>query len=471
MATLVSTGQITIVDNNDAKPITAYITANTSLQQVYTLEESTESFNPNWVTTPLVLTAKVYVGSVSDVVSQLTNRKWSTDLVTSVGSGTTLTVNTNFLTTASPNRTYYFEGDYTDPATGLTTHVLAQISLNQVQTGSNAVYVIVRGTVAIQEAEGTTKNAVAITADLVRVSGIDTIGITYKWFEGNTNTHISTSISGYATKYGLKTTAAGVTPTGSNAELGVNVPAANMSSTRNTLVIGEAAVQDIAIFRVEVIDAASIIRSAYFTIYDVSDPYDTKINSSTGDKLQNGQGSTVLSPVVYNGSSQVLNLSNWYFYWFLYNKDGNRTAFVDANKTALSGGRSITSNTIGSTALINFSGPAITWATGDLVKVITPSGGERVYEVSTSGAFAAVTIKIPAANTWLNFSTFPAPLATNDLVGGVLFACTAQGKRGTAITGSTGMPSDVVLVANASITVTADDIDTKGRIICESNRP
>ena len=80
MATLVSTGQITIVDNNDAKPITAFITSNAPLQQTYTKDESSVTYVPNWASTPITLTAKVYVGSTVDSASTLTNKKWSNDL-------------------------------------------------------------------------------------------------------------------------------------------------------------------------------------------------------------------------------------------------------------------------------------------------------------------------------------------------------------------------------------------------------
>ena len=77
MAQLVSTGQITIVDNNDARPITAFITASQGTQQIYTKDESTVSSVPNWASTPNVLSAKVYVGGTSsaiDVTNQVSNR-------------------------------------------------------------------------------------------------------------------------------------------------------------------------------------------------------------------------------------------------------------------------------------------------------------------------------------------------------------------------------------------------------------
>ena len=85
MPTLVSTGQITIVDNNDAKPLTAYITATPSIQQIFSKDESTQSFLPDWYTantnTGIQLSPKVYVGSTTgatEVTAILTNKRWTT---------------------------------------------------------------------------------------------------------------------------------------------------------------------------------------------------------------------------------------------------------------------------------------------------------------------------------------------------------------------------------------------------------
>ena len=69
MATLVSTGQITLVDNNDARPITAYLTANPGPQQVYTKDESSIAWLPDWTTANanvgMRIAARVFVGSTN----------------------------------------------------------------------------------------------------------------------------------------------------------------------------------------------------------------------------------------------------------------------------------------------------------------------------------------------------------------------------------------------------------------------
>ena len=483
---IVSTGQITIVDNNDAKPITAYITANPGTQQVFSKDESAISYIPDWTTANsnagLVLSARVFVGGVGaaqEITGLMTNRRWTTNLTASIegtnalissnaqlasifrqGTGltfstvhntslSTLTIKSNFLESVS-QAVIYFEGDYTDPSTGLVSRVVAQIGLGMVRTGTNAVYILTRGTSAIEQATGATKNVAVIAADLVRAAGVDTTGITYRFYEANGGTQITTAQS---TRYGLKTTSPTVSPTGTPSEVGVNLPASGAWSSHNTLVIHESAVQDMGIFRVEARDADGTIYQAFFTIYDVSDPYEVRLISSSGDKLQNGVGSTNITPVVYYGATQISNLTGWLFNWFFYNRDGKRGAFVNPTRTALAGGRDITANTAGVSAVFTYSGTAITFAAGDIIKAVAASGLESFYEV-VSATGNTVTIRTPSTHTWLNFTAWPAPTASQ-FVGGKLFVCAPTSQT----------------AGNNALTLTGDDIDVKGNVVCEADRP
>lgn len=491
MATLVSTGQLTIVDTNDARPITAYLSSNPGIQQVFSKDESTVAFLPSWYTananTGIQITAKVYVGTVggaTDATAQLTNRKFCLTLGgTAVTTATTSTDfvddayaaiagNTPFTVTHDTNGsnikirgnlketvaswTIFFEGDYTDPTTSLTSHVVTQITLSTVKTGTNAVFITTRGSLVIEEATGSTKNVVAVAADLVRSSGVDVSGLTYKWFESGGSAQISTSTASVATKYGLKTVAAGVNPTATATDLNVNIPAAGAGNAFNTLVISEAAVTDIGIYKVQITDSDTKTYEQYFTVSDVSDPYDVKPISSSGDKLQNGVGSTTVTPQVYYGSAQVSNLTGWTFTWYFYDRNGKRCGFVDTAKIATAGGAAITANGTGASATITYSGTSYPFAAGDIVKAVKPDGTAMYYEVASSTT-NIVTIRTPVTNTWLSFASFPAPSAITDFVGGKLFGCTAGGTRTTS--GAT------------AITVTGDDIDVKGNIVVEANRP
>lgn len=485
---IVSTGQITIVDNNDAKPITAYITANPGMQQVYTKDESLESWTPDWTAVNagagLILTAKAFVGAVGaaqDITGALSNVRWSTNLATALtgtntniagvptmaaifGTGTftmvantggsTLTIDSNMLPTV-PQAIIYFEGDYTDQATGLVSRVVAQASLSAIKTGTNAVYVLTKGASAIEQGTGTVKSVAVIAADLIRAAGVDTTGVTYRFFQDNGVNHVSTA---YSTHFGLKTTAAGANPVATLADIGINLPAANAWSTYNTVVIHEAAVNDMEVFRVEAKDADGTIYQSYFTIYDVSDPYDVRIQSSTGDKLQNGVGSTNLTPVVWYGSANLASLTGWTFTWTFYNQDGKRGAFIDTTRTAVAAGRGITANTSGAAGVFTYNGAAITFTAGNIIKCVTIGGSERFYEVA-SATGNTVTIRTPTTNAWLNFTDFPAPAAANDFLNGTLFVCV----------GASG--GQYVTSGGAAITLTGFEVDTKCRIVCEANRP
>jgi len=233
----------------------------------------------------------------------------------------------------------------------------------------------------------------------------------------------------------------------------------------NTLVINESAVVDIGIFKVEITDADAKTYTAYFTVYDISDPYDTQVISSTGDKLQNGQGSTLLTPRVFYGSSEVSPLTNWSFVYYLYDKNGKRAGFIDTSKVSVAGGAPITSHTTGASATFTFSGTAVTFQANSLIKCVKPNGDAFFYEVVGGGTpVNTVQIKTPTVTTWLNFTDFPSPSASTDFVGGKLYGCTGTGPLATH-----GLRTETV--SPFSITVTGDEIDVKGRILVESNRP
>lgn len=490
---IVTTGQITIVDTNDARPITAYMSASPSQQQVYTKDESLISFTPSWWTangnTGLQINAYVYVGTATgaqDVTNQLTNRKFcltvgGAALAASTASSNFVDDNGNsvsnpFTVLTDASNTYlrirgnlkdtvasmqvYFEADYVDTYTGLTTHILASIGLNTVKTGTNAVYVNVRGNNIIEQATGSTKSVVAISADLVRSSGVDNTGITYKWYGSNAATQISTAVAGYAAKYGLKTVNAPTLPTAAVSDLGVNVPVVGTGTIHNTLIVSEAAIVDQDIFRVDVTDADAKTYTAYFTVYDITDPYELKIFSSTGDKLQNGQGNTTLTPVVYYGAKQVTDLTGWKFNWYFYDRNAKRGAFVDTAKISTAGGGNITAHTSGASAA--FSCTSVTagmFAPGEIIKVVRPSGDAFFYEVGATSTAGSVSVRAPVTNAdWLTTSNFPLPTNTTDFVGGKLFGCVGnKGVRQT--TGATG------------IVLTGDEVDVKSVISVEADRP
>lgn len=488
---LVSTGQLTIVDNNDARPITAFISANPGTQQIYTKDESAVTFTPNWTTVNsnagLELRARVYAGAASgpeEITGQLTNKKWSYVIdgaaittgsapTSDFESGGTLTV-TNDTTQAKLNikanlkvgnapEQIFFSGDYTDPVTGLVSRITAQITLTQVKTGTNAVYINLRtpdGDVLEPQAG---KASVRVFADLIRAAGVDDTNITYRWYQSPhaASDQIDGNLGSVTTKYGALTTSqvnsnaagaigqfngSGITTT--------NMPDGGWTDAKG-LIIHNSAVTDIGVYKVEVRDGDTTVYQTYFTINDVSDPYEVRLISSAGDKLQNGVGTTDVYPQVYYGAAKISNTAGWTFDYYYYDRDGQRSAFVNPTRTAMAGGRTITANT---TTVFTYSGTAITFAAGDIIKCVN-AGVAEFFEVA-SATGQTVTVRAPTTNNWLK-NNVPNLTANKFAPSGSLFVC--DGKLSKA--GSAGPDTD------SKIVVTGDDIDAKGTILCDANMP
>ena len=468
MPTLVTTGQITIVDNNDARNITAAISSNYSVQSIYTKDEATSiSYIPNYSTTNLVLTPTIGISGLStlQVWSALKNRQFSftqggTALTSSSTPGTfysvsgssgtfaegvvtnpfavanitdgsstaaTLSILGNLGSTTG-TQTIYFDADYTDPTTLVPTHITCSIVLSTIKTGTNAVYVTIRGNNSINESTTSTKTSVAIAADLVRAGGVDTTGLAYKWYIATSGTQIDGALTGGtgptgAANYGFSTTTAPALPTAGT--LNTNIPTAGASTVHNTLTISELAVDDLAIFRVDITDGLGTTYSANFTIYDVSDPYDVKLTATNGNILPNGIGSTQVYPLVWNGSSAISNLTDYYFDWNILDRNGKKASFIDTVK-------------LNNVVYSNATSGTFTCQTPYLYGAATPSQtlaiGQRISFSSTtvsSGVLPTIT-----ANTIYYILSVS---ASNTIVGsptGVSFTITAS-KGAAVITGGT----------------------------------
>lgn len=445
---VVSTGQITLYDHNDAAPITAFLSPSKGLSQVYSKDESTTSYLPDYTSTPNVITAYVYVNGVN-VVNNLANRKWGTtlggsDLGTNVSS---ISKNTN-INPANPQYNIYFEGDYTDPVTGLVTHVNAMLTLNCVKSGTNAVFVQVNGQLVIEpNPTGGTKNTATVSADLMRAGGVDNTGITYKWFRSpfaaadQLDANHADVVAG---KFAFKNTA------GSTA----SAPADGTWADVKTLVVREDAINDIGLFMVQAKDADGNVYQAYFQVYDVSDPYEVTILASNGQVFQNGVGSKTLTPSVKYGAT-VIDITNFTFTWKLYDKNGKKSGFIDTART--SAAKTISSHTTGSGAVFTLSSAlAAAPVAGDVIRVISADGLKiESFEVA-SATTTAITIRAPQNGFSSNY-----PASTSDYAGGKLWLYVGNGATAGQKTTS----------GAASCAVTGDDIDGMGVVYCDAINP
>lgn len=443
MATLVSTGQFTITDHNDAVSITSFINASRGVSQVFANNDGTSVFVPDWTSGGnQVLTAYVYAGA-GNIAANLSNRKWSADTPegSSLGSGVTYTITTNLLTEVAPTKTYYFQGDYTDPVTGLSSHVIAAVTITLTKKGDAAVFARIDGMTVINKSATATQASCQVQGGLYRNAGTrDTTAVSYKWYKIVAGSPVAL-VSGQA-----DVTAGNIVFKNDSGT--VQSAPADFSTTCTQIEIKENAVNDLQLFKLEIKDTnTNTIYGETFAVYDVSDPYDVQIASTGGDKFQNGQGTTNLTPVVKNGASTI-DVTGWSFVWTLYDKDGVRSGFVDTDKTPSA--KTVSANT---TTTITISvALAVAPVAGSLIKVINAAGTIiRVYEVA-SATTTVITIRTTGlTNTW---ASTVAPTAS-EFLNGQLF-CVLPTRNTSGAT---------------AITLTGNDVDVKGTVYCEASKP
>ncbi|MGL4936752.1 hypothetical protein [Shewanella sp.] len=465
---IVSTGQFTLVDQNDAKPIMGFISAAGSTQQVYTFSNGAASFLPNWASTPLVLTAKIFVGGV-DVSSDgaISGRQWSSTFNgTDLGTGATYSRNTNFTTPdTTASQVIYFRAVYTDPVTGIASRIDMSILLGVVKTGIEAVFVEISGLDVIKQADAATKNVAYIKAVLNRAGTIDGDNLQYRWYSVS-SAGVETHLFGTQPNFGVKSTAIVAAPTALPAEVGngsfttAGATAAAAWTTAgspgsNTLVVSENAVTNYQLFKVEIRDSSDSakIYSSYFTLYDVTDPYLVQVASSAGDRLLNGVGSSALTPQVFKNGGLLGSLTGWTFDWYFFDKNGARAGFVaSATPPTPDVERGITANTTGGVTV----DAATTLAAGDLVKLVSPAGSVvKFAQVAALAAGTAVVLQTPTGDNVNCGAVSATGLVASEFVGGTLFKAVA--KKTTT--------------AGAALTLTGDDVDGKSTVKVDAIRP
>lgn len=221
MAIKVARGQVTIIDQNDAVSLQAFIGSNQPLTQVF--NKDTSDYAPSWVNSPyLVLTPSLYV-SGKGTVDQITtvgntvtltagiktgSAKWYKNGVTVVtgADGCTigaaaakyaLTIKANHMTANTPQVRYTFEAVYID-ANGLEIQLRAEIQFTQHQSAGATICAIAFAPdgVVFKNEEVTTLKA---HCDLWRGATIDNTNITYVWGIKDSSVFAPTTLTAAAT--------------------------------------------------------------------------------------------------------------------------------------------------------------------------------------------------------------------------------------------------------------------------------
>lgn len=318
-----ATGQITIVDYNDALTLSSFIESNQVRTQMFNPDNA--SYSPDWSTSPfLVLTASLYkMGSSTDIITSSDVKSVTfyefvngteTDITgtsTRVLSGTKnhiLTIKSNEMASVSA-KDYGVRIVYTDPATGLDITQKATISFQKVQNGSGLVDAIANtpdGNIFKNDTVASLRG----TVDLWRGSTIDTTQVQYQWYLQDPTVETDQG-AGVGWK---KLTDTNGKYTG---------------CTTNTITLYAAAVTNVAVLKASVkdTDSSSATYNDYFwdtvSFMDVTDPIAVSITSTGGDVFKNGQGSSVLRAVLFQGGAEIDAAGTTYTYkWYKYDKDG-----------------------------------------------------------------------------------------------------------------------------------------------------
>lgn len=328
---IISTGQFTIIDYNDALTLTGFISANQRTNQSYNPDNL--SYSPSWATTNMVLTANLFkAGSSTEILSSageaanIISIKWyddttSTPTLLTEGSTyagvltRTLTIKTNILTPAAPGKNFKVVVQYRDPTTGLTIDYSAGINLSLVSNAAGLAYASVYGTQGNVFKNGAV-TSLPIKAELWRGGSIDTTSVTYKWamMDSTVNT---TGHANYDADFGLgwrKFTA--------------DVANSVTGTTSNTLTVFASLVTNFAVFQCAIKDTDSssptynTVFKAPLTIMDQSDPIALVVSSTGGDVFKNGVGSTVLTAELYQNGVKITNLTGYTFKWYKYDNAG-----------------------------------------------------------------------------------------------------------------------------------------------------
>jgi hypothetical protein len=318
---VIATGQISIIDYNDALTLTGFISSNKPKTQQYNPDNGV--YNPDWSASNLTLTPSLFIlGSSDDIISsaQVQSITWydaeapSTPLATDTNytvptSGLkTLTIKKNVLA-AKVAKDYICVIVYRDVTTNLDLTYKTSISFNKVVNGggiADAVAWCPDGNIFKNDSIATIK----AHCDLWRGSTIDTTLVTYQWYKQDSTVSTDQG-AGVGWRKLDGTTNYGIT-----------------GYTTNEITVPNSAVLNIAVFKCQIkdTDPASNTYNDYFydtvTIVDQSDPVQVSVTSSGGDVFKNGVGSTTLTAKLFRGGEEIDSAGTTYAYkWYKYDKD------------------------------------------------------------------------------------------------------------------------------------------------------
>lgn len=319
----IATGQITIIDYNDAVTLTGFIGSNHPKTQQYNPDNG--AYSPDWTSVNLVLTPSLFkLGSGSDIITDAAVQtvQWYS---VSAGTETLITADSNHVYSGTKNqiltiklnevaglpaKDYVCKVTYLDPTTAMSLIHKMTITFSRVVNGggiADAVAWCPDGNVFKNGGVAT----VSAKCDLWRGSIIDNTSVTYQWYMQDPSVVVDEG-AGVGWNKLDATTNFGCT-----------------GYTTNTLVIPDAAVTNYAVFKCQIkdTDSNSNTYNQYFydtvSVVDQSDTIQVSIQSSGGDVFKNGVGSSTLTAKVFQALTDITgNYAAANFRWYKYDKNG-----------------------------------------------------------------------------------------------------------------------------------------------------
>lgn len=325
---VISSGQITIIDMYDAPVLNAWISASQTTTQTY--NNTTQVYTPNYATSAQVLTLNLTkAGSATTLIStRVKNVKWikrvgtvSTEITSTTNtdaeykSGTSQSILTTKANVPTANNAIVWsvEGIWTDPATGLEVSFSASINLTLVQLAKASVIASVSAPNG-DFFRNNTPSSLKVTCDIYKDGDLSAGSRKYKWFASDTS--VITSQDADAGVGWRKITATTGT-TGIVASSGFDVAV----TTQGVLTVYPDAVVNTQTFMVVATDnvggTAGTKMKQYITLKDMDDPIMVVVESTGGNIIKNGAGSTTLKARLLQNGEEIDSGGTVYTYkWY-----------------------------------------------------------------------------------------------------------------------------------------------------------
>lgn len=313
---IISSGQITIIDLYDAPSLNAWISATQTTAQTY--NNTTQTYNPNYATTAQVLKLNLTkAGSPTSLLgASVTGVKWTKRVgdvsteITSIASGdvdyksgTSNSVLTTKYNTPTANNAVIWsvEGVWTDPNTQLPIAFNATIDLTLVQLAKASIVPNLYAPNGDFFRNGTPAS-LKVNADLYKDGGLSSGSKKFKWFASDTTIGTSQDTDGGV---GWRKITATTGVKGEVANSGFDVAV----TTQGVLTIYPDAVTNAQTYKVVITDNAGGTSGTkvqqYITVRDMDDPTMVVVESSDGNIIKNGSGSTVLTARLYRNGEEI----------------------------------------------------------------------------------------------------------------------------------------------------------------------